>query len=156
MTTRLSKPATLIATAAAALMLTACGRDDGQTVGQQVDQAVATAEQRTEEAKADARQGIEEAKSDAAAAADRMANSAEKAGDQVASKVEDAAITASVNAELAKDPSLSALRINVDTSNGRVLLRGAAPDAAARDRATQLAQAVNGVVAVDNQLEVRG
>lgn len=152
---RLPFQAKLIAAVAAATLLAACGRDESQTVGQQVDESIAKAEQRTEAAQAEARQEIDEAKSEASAAADRMAHSAEKAGDRIASKVEDATITASVNAELAKDPALSALRINVDTSNGRVLLRGTAPDAAARDRATQLATAIDGVVAVDNQLEVR-
>lgn len=69
-------------------------------------------------------------------------------------KVKDAAITTAVNAKLAQDKSLSALRIDVDTVNGRVSLRGTAPDAAARERATTLASAVDGVVSVDNQLTV--
>jgi len=74
----------------------------------------------------------------------------------VGDKVADAAITASVNAELAKDAQLSALKINVDTSAGHVMLRGTAPSPDARERATRLAMAVKGVTAVDNQLEVRG
>lgn len=143
-TTRFPFHAPLLATAAAALMLVACAPDESQTAGQQVDQAVAQVEKRAEEAKADA-----------SAATDRMADKVEDAAGKAASKVEDAAITASVNAELAKDPALSALQINVDTSAGRVVLRGKAPDAAARERATRLASAVDGVVSVDNQLEIR-
>ena len=46
---------------------------------------------------------------------------------------------ASVNAQLAADPKLSALQINVDTSGGRVLLRGTAPDFTSRERATEMA-----------------
>lgn len=72
------------------------------------------------------------------------------------SAVEDAAVTATINAELAKDPKLSALRIDVDTSNGRVSLKGTAPDADSRDRATQIANAVRGVQSVDNQLQIGG
>ena len=78
----------------------------------------------------------------------------QKAADATASKMSDATITAEVNTALAKDPNLSALKIDVDTAKGRVVLHGKAPDPAARDRATQLAQNVKGVVSVDNQLVV--
>jgi osmotically-inducible protein OsmY len=59
-----------------------------------------------------------------------------------------------VNAELAKDTELSALKINVDTSQGRVILRGSAPNEASRERATTLVARVDGVLGVDNQLTV--
>ena len=58
--------------------------------------------------------------------------------------------------ELAKDDKLSALKINVDTSNGRVMLSGKAPDAESRERATRLAANVKGVMQVDNRLEIGG
>jgi len=74
--------------------------------------------------------------------------------DKVAVAVGDAAITVAVNAELAKDAQLSALRIDVDTLDGRVTLAGSAPSDAARDRATLLAQSVKGVKSVDNRLAV--
>ncbi|MFZ5547587.1 MAG: BON domain-containing protein [Pseudomonadota bacterium] len=137
----------LVAAAAAAFALTACNRvdDEERTAGQRLDSAVATVEQKADEARQDIRQETAEARASAEATADKL-------GDKVA----DATITASVNAELAKDPSLSALRIDVDTAGGRVMLKGTAPDATARDRATQLAMNVKGVVAVDNQLEIRG
>ncbi len=139
----------------AALTLTACGRqDDPQTAGQKVDEAVATAERKTEEMKADANRGLESAKSSADQAAQDIKSSTGQAMDKAANAVSDAAITASVNAELAKDEKLSALRINVDTVGGKVALRGTAPDTASRERATQLAAAVEGVVSVDNQLKV--
>ena len=66
----------------------------------------------------------------------------------------DAAITTAVNAELAKDSDLSAFKIDVDTSSGRVVLNGTAPSEQARDRATQLAAGVQGVVSVDNMLTI--
>ena len=69
--------------------------------------------------------------------------------------VSDAAITAAINARLALDDSLSALKINVDTRQGRVALRGTALDAVAIARAEQLAAAVGGVTAVDNRLTAR-
>jgi len=66
----------------------------------------------------------------------------------------DATITAAVAAELALDKNLSALKIDIETTDGRVALRGTAPSADARDRATLLAEAVKGVRSVDNQLTV--
>ncbi len=74
--------------------------------------------------------------------------------DRVAGAVGDAAVTVAVNAELAKDAQLSALRIDVDTLDGRVTLAGSAPSEAARDRATLVAQSVRGVTSVDNRLAV--
>jgi hyperosmotically inducible periplasmic protein len=68
--------------------------------------------------------------------------------------INDAAITASVNARLARDNELSAMRIDVDTVDGKVALKGTAPNEGARERATQLAQAVDGVRTVDNQLTI--
>lgn len=128
----------LIATIAAAAALAAgCERNDTRTTGERVDDAIVTAQNRAE------------------TATERAGEKIERAGEAIADKAGDAAITASVNAELAKDPSLSALRIDVDTAAGRVVLRGTAPSAEARARATRLAQGVQGVTAVDNQLEVR-
>ena len=117
----------LVAALASAFTLTACEkRPDGTTIGQKVDSTVAKVEQK-----------------------------AEQAMDATSTKMKDAAITTSINAELARDTALSALKINVDTKAGRVALKGTAPDSTARDRATQLAQKVDGVVGVDNQLVVK-
>jgi hyperosmotically inducible protein len=80
----------------------------------------------------------------------------ERAAADVSDKVKDAAITTAVNAKLAQDKTLSAMRIDVDTIDGKVSLRGTAPDPPARQRATTLASAVDGVVSVDNQLVVSG
>jgi len=129
---------TPLATALAlALALGACGRkDDTSTAGQKVDETVAKVEQKTETMTQDIKQ------------------KANEAGDKVAAVAKDAAITAEVNAELAKDNSLSAMKIDVDTSQGKVVLRGTAPDAAARERATRIAANVKGVGSVENFLTV--
>jgi osmotically-inducible protein OsmY len=65
---------------------------------------------------------------------------------------DDAAVTAAVKAALAGDAALSATRIEVNTSVGVVRMEGVVPDAAARERATQLAAGQRGVRAVDNRL----
>ncbi|GKQ57327.1 BON domain-containing protein [Sphaerotilus sulfidivorans] len=135
---------TLTATAVLGLALAACGKpDDDRTVGQKIDGAVAAAEQRTEVAKAEARDAAAEVKADA-----------KEATAEARASVDDAGITVAVNAALAGDPKLSALKIDVDTSNGRVELKGTAPDDSSRRRASDLARAVKGVVAVDNRLVV--
>lgn len=139
----------LAAVLIAALGMAACDRKPEQaTVGQQIDTAVAKAERKTEAVIAKVEQ-----KTDAAATT--IGQKTNQAMDTASAKMKDAAITTSINAELTRDKSLSALKINVDTTAGRVLLKGTAPDASSRDRATQLAQRVEGVVGVDNQLEVR-
>ena len=126
------------------ISISACDqRKDDRTVGQKVDSAIATAEQKTDQAAARMKQ-------DTAAARE----STGKAVDAVGSKVKDAAITTGINAELARDASLSALKIDVDTNDGKVAMHGTAPDAAARERATQLAKKVDGVVSVDNRLQI--
>ena len=97
---------------------------------------------------------MNEAKQDTREAAQDAKQAAKQASEQAGGAVNDAVITASVNAGLAKDKNLSAVKIDVDTSGGRVALHGTAPDAASRDRATEIAQTVKGVVSVDNQLTV--
>ena len=135
--------ASILAVSALALGLAACGKTEEPTVGQRMDSAV----EKTEQAAADARVKADNAMQNAENTAKDAANSAMTA-------VDDATITARVNASLAQDPDLSALKINVDTVNGKVTLNGPAPSTVARDRAASLAKAVDGVTAVNNQLVV--
>lgn len=125
---------TLVAAAVGVLGLAACGREETvePTVGQQVDTAIDKAGQMAEQA------------------GDKASQMASQAGEAVS----DATITAAVAAELALDKNLSALKIDIETTDGRVALRGTAPSPEARDRATLLAEAVKGVRSVDNQLTV--
>ena len=135
--------ASVLAVSALALGLAACSKTEEPTVGQRMDSAV----EKTEQAAADARVKADNAMQSAENSANDAANSAMTA-------VDDATITARVNASLAQDPDLSALKINVDTVNGKVTLNGPAPTTVARDRAESLAKAVDGVTAVNNQLVV--
>lgn len=144
----------LFAALAAAFALGACSRNEERTAGQQVDDAVAKVEQKADEAKAETRSAAADAKASAREAAADAKVAAANAGEKATAAVNDAAITTTVNAELAKDSTLSATRIDVDTSQGRVALRGSAPNAEAKERATQIAAAVRGVTSVDNMLAV--
>ncbi|MDM0068535.1 BON domain-containing protein [Variovorax sp. J31P207] len=118
---------------AGVLALGACSKTDNETMGKKVDSAVA----KTEQAGADVK-----AKTESAAAS-------------VAGTMDDASITAAVSTGLAKDPDLSAIKIDVDTKGGQVTLSGPAPNAAAKARAEEIAKSVKGVSAVDNRLEVK-
>ena len=124
---------TISAAVAAMLAMSACNKRDDQTVGQTVDKGVATAKAEMKDAK--------EATKDAAT--------------NVGAAVTDATITTKINAALVADDQLKALKISVDTKDGKVVLSGAAPDASSRDRATTMAKAVEGVVDVDNRLTVQ-
>lgn len=132
-------------TSAAVVLLAACDRrGEDRTVGQKVDDGMATAERKSAEINQQARQAAQ-----AASAA------ASEATEAVSAERRDTSITAQVNARLAQDRQLSALRIDVDTADGRVRLRGVAPTLAAREHASELARSIDGVVGVSNELTVQ-
>lgn len=135
----------LACSAAVLLALTACNKaDDGKTVGQSVDSGIA----KTEQAAKDAGNTMKEASRDAQATGSRASTT-------MGEKIDDVTITATVSTGLAKDPELSAIKINVDTKGGVVTLNGPAPTAAAKDKATDIARQVKGVTSVNNQLVVK-
>ncbi len=143
---KFSQRSLIPALAIAGLALTACGRpaDDTTTAERKVDPAVAAADKRADELRADAGRTVDNAQQGAG-------NMANRAGEAVS----DATITASVNAALAADDRLSALRIDVDTDKGVVTLKGPAPDEQAKSRATELAANAKGVTRVENQLAIQ-
>ena len=107
---------------------------------------------------------------DTKAAGQKVENALERTGQQIAAAGEkaqqkiaaattpaamsDAAITASVKTDILKDPDLSVLKIDVDTVNGVVTLKGVAKTADGKARAGKLAGAIKGVKEVRNQLAV--
>ena len=136
--------------------LSACGKkDEGKTVGQKLDSAVASTEQAAAEAKAKAEVSMAKAGDAMKDATQKAEVSGAKTAGSMAGRVDDAAITASVLSEFAKDADLSAIRIDVDTKGGSVTLMGPAPTAAARDKATTLAKSIKGVTSVTNKLVVK-
>src|SRR5262245_37792572 len=66
----------------------------------------------------------------------------------------DATVTTTVKNRLAADPTTSAARINVDTSNGVVTLSGAVPTAAEKSEAERIARNTQGVTQVVNNITV--
>lgn len=135
----------------ASLALAGCDRREDTTARTPDTTTTGQSQSTAAEQMAQAGRSAADAAKDAGQSA---ANATANAADQASNKVADALITTSVNAELAKDPKLSSLRIDVDTADGRVALKGTAPDAESKARAEQLAMGVKGVVSVDNQLTV--
>ena len=88
---------------------------------------------------------------DEESAAATVKEKTEQAGD----KLGDAAITAKVKTALIGEPGLKALKIDVDTANGIVTLTGSVDSPQNLERATQVAQAVEGVKSVDNRLNIK-
>lgn len=128
-----SAPRTLLTALAVATLtgLGACAQTaPAPTVGQRVDSAIEKSKEVVTEVK----------------------DNAVSAAKAVSTTSTDVAITTRVKAALAADTELSALAINVDTSNAVVSLYGPAPNAEAINRATLLARAVTGVVDVKNNL----
>ena len=147
----------LAGTVAFLASLTACGnRDDGQTIGQKLDAAVANTGQAAAEAKAKAEASVAKAGVALKEGTQKAEVSGSSTAQVVSGSIEDMAITASVAAGFAKDADLSAIKINVDTKNGNVTLYGPAPTAAAREKATTIAKSIKGVNTVDNKLVVKG
>ncbi len=139
-----SSPLALVASVVAIAVLAACGPSPDQTAGQALDRAVDRTRQTAAEVSAGTRAMGEDAR-----------DAVGRASDKVSDASRDMAITARVSAQLSKDAQLSAMAINVETEDGHVALIGTAPDAAARDRATALAAAQDGVRSVDNRLELK-
>lgn len=68
--------------------------------------------------------------------------------------VDDAGITAKVKAALLAESNVDGTKINVDTFNGRVTLKGEVPNQGQIDRAMQVTKGIEGVKEVDNRLTV--
>ena len=152
----------LMLAVAGAFALAACGKSEDKTPGQKLDAAIEQAQRKGDEAKAMAEKGLGAAKSaanDAARDADKALSKAADATreprEQAARVIGDAAITTKIKAQLAQDADLSALDVKVETVQGRVKLSGSAPSDEARERATKLARAVEGVSGVDNEIAVK-
>ncbi len=116
---------------------------DKRSLGEKLDAGVANTQQKVDNQVQDLRNAASAVARNGAMAAERTVNA-----------LGDAGITAAVKTALAADPSLSALRIEVNTEDGVVRLDGPAPDTKARERAEVLAAAPQGVTRVDNRLVV--
>lgn len=76
-------------------------------------------------------------------------------GDRALGGIDDAAVTARVKSALAGTRGTKALKTNVTTREGTVILTGTARSESERELAEEVAKGVNGVKAVDNRIQVR-
>jgi len=121
-----------IAAIAAALVLTACDRNEPSRTTSATPPATT-------------------AGSTMGTAGDKMAATTDK----VATAVDDTTITTKVKAALLAEPGLKSLKIDVDTKNAAVTLSGSVDSAASKEKAKQVAGSVSGVTSVVDQLTVK-
>lgn len=117
-----------------ALLATGCNRKPAdQTAGEKVDNAVANTKQETRD----------------------LGNTMERKADQAGQAIDDAAITTSLKGKYLADSTLKGLDISVETQQGVVTLTGSVQSDSAKELATTIAQGVDGVKSVNNQLTVK-
>lgn len=88
-------------------------------------------------------------------AADKAPSKMEKAAEKTKEVIDEAAITAKIKAEYAKDKTVSAMKIHVDTDKGGVVkLTGNAKSKEEAAKAVEIAKSVHGVTSVKNEITV--
>jgi hypothetical protein len=113
--------------AGTALMATGCGqRSSTETTGQKIDRT-----------------------------ADKVAAATDRATDKASVAIDDTAITTKVKSAVFAEPGLKTLQIGVDTKDGVVTLSGAVDTPDMKDRAMQIAQHVDGVRSVVDNLAIK-
>lgn len=98
------------------------------------------------------RQGMDGAKEEKAAVGVEHNTNQMGAARSAESQDPDQRIAADVKATFASHPDFGATKIDVHSEDGKVTLRGRAPDPGARERASDIARSVRDVKSVDNQL----
>lgn len=125
----------------AAGMLAACDQAAEERAAQQAAESVRKGNQ----ALRNLSDQVKEGSSDVAAAAKSGAK-------EVGAELADATITARVKTALLADPDVEGLRIDVDTKDAVVTLRGTVADPAQSERALDIARRVDGVRSVQSAL----
>ena len=100
--------------------------------------------------------GADKTKEATEKAGDKSKDSISGAADKTGAAVSDATITAGVKSKLLGDGKTPGLKIDVDTVDGVVTLRGDVPTAAAHLEALRLARSTNGVKSVVDKMTVAG
>ncbi len=86
--------------------------------------------------------------------ADGNTNKPDQDNQNMGNKIDDASITAQVKMAFMMHHSTSAFKTGVETNKGVVTLTGNATSGAAKDMATKVAQDVNGVISVVNNMAI--
>ena len=150
---------TLLMTAAVSLALTglaACNKDDTTTTSRAPDSTVTTPPATTPTPPAAMTTPPADTTAAAPATGGTTAATGSPASDgadrSAGQTVDDATVTAKVKAALLAESGVDGTKINVDTFQGRVTLKGEVPSKNMADRAVQVAKGIEGVKDVDNRL----
>jgi len=103
---------------------------------------------------ADAKQTVKTAKQAAHNAGAEIKRETKEIGDSAGQAVGDAAITAKVMTALHAEKNVRSRDIDVETFQGKVVLKGAVADKKQVELAAQVARSVDGVKSVENRLIV--
>jgi len=137
----------VLAGALAALSLAACDRADQSKLESDAKKAWNGTKQAARKAGAEIKR---ETKEVVAQANETLKDVGETTG-QV---VEDATLTAKVKAALHAEKDVKSRAIDVETFQGKVVLKGAVPDRRQAELAAQVARSIEGVKSVENRLTV--
>lgn len=107
-----------------------------------------------EEAGRDAEEFGREVGDELAEAGEALERGAERVGEELEPFARDAEITARIKSKLTADPEVNPFTIDVDTVNGRVTLNGVVRTEGQREEAEKHARNTEGVLEVENLLEV--
>lgn len=133
------------------------GRTEVHVDREKVDQNLQQAQKDLDKAGRQIKEGVKEGAQEMGDALQRGANKIEAEVGPVAREVlNDAGITARVKAKLIADPEVAAVRIDVDTVDGRVTLNGKVASADQKAEAEKLARHTDGVLDVVNLIQVAG
>ena len=99
--------------------------------------------------------GVKDVKNEIEVRAGGMASNDAAHGPTFSEKIDDASITAQVKYELLTHHSTSALKTNVDTRQGVVVIHGVARSEAEKDLVSKLARGIKGVTSVTNEMTVQ-
>jgi hyperosmotically inducible periplasmic protein len=69
--------------------------------------------------------------------------------------VDDSVITTAINGKIIQDPDLSYLKVNVNSTNGNVVLTGFVPNREAEERLIGIARDTRGVKSVESELKIQ-
>ncbi len=116
-----------------ALLATGCDKKPAdQTAGERMDNAVEQTKEGTQD----------------------LGDTIKEKADQAGQAIDDTAITTAIKGKYLADDTLKGLDISVKTEQGVVMLTGSVQNDAAKELATTIAQGVDGVTSVNNQLMI--
>ncbi len=143
---------TMLMTAAVSLALTGlagCGKDETTTTSRAPDTTITTPPATTPTPPAATTPPADTTAMAPATSTTAPTDGVDRSAGQT---VDDATVTAKVKAALLAESGVDGTKINVDTFQGRVTLKGEVPSKNMADRAVQVARGIEGVKDVDNRL----